>query len=174
MDPRPTNPKDLVGRKKPQLWLIPGPGLIHLSLAFKNGGDKYGPYNWRDNAVLGTVYVDAALRHLHEYLDGQDLASDSGVHHLAHAAACCFIILDALETGNLKDDRPTKGPTSDLIERFKLDKTDSCTTGSDGSFTASPGPEPKRSVSTGLRPIPPGTQLYYAPTSPKEGRTEES
>src|SRR6185369_16987370 len=55
------------------------------------------------------------LRHLAEFLDGANTASDSGIHHLAHAKACCGIVLDALETGNLIDDRPAKGAASRLL-----------------------------------------------------------
>lgn len=113
-----TNPKDLIGIKKPPLWLIPGGGLIHTAMAFKDGAKKYEPYNWRDKDVRATVYIDAALRHLHAYLDGEDLAQDSGVHHLGHAAACLFIILDAAGTGNLLDDRPRPGATPTLIKQF--------------------------------------------------------
>ena len=115
-----TNPKDLIGIKKPQLWLVPPSALIHEAMAMKNGADKYGAYNWREKKVRVVIYIDAALRHLQQYLDGEDLATDSGVHHLGHARACCGIILDALETGNLIDDRPTKGKAPQLIERLTI------------------------------------------------------
>jgi hypothetical protein len=55
------------------------------------------------------VYVDAALRHLNAWFDGEQEASDSGVHHLGHARACMAILLDAEATGNLIDDRPAEG-----------------------------------------------------------------
>jgi hypothetical protein len=113
-----TNPKDLIGIKKPALWLIPGAGLIHTAKAFEDGAKKYEPYNWRDKDVRATVYIAAALRHLHSYLDGEDVASDSGVHHLGHAAACMYILLDASATGNLIDDRPKQGPFSELVRKF--------------------------------------------------------
>ncbi len=115
-----TNPKDLIGITKPQLWLVPSAGIIHEAMAMKNGADKYGAYNWREKKVRAVIYIDAALRHLQQDLDGEDMACDSNWHHLAHARACCGIILDALETGNLIDDRPTKGKAAQVIERLTI------------------------------------------------------
>lgn len=51
-------------------------------------------------------------------MDGEDYALDSGCHHAAHAAACMGIVLDALATGNLIDDRPTRGAASALIDQL--------------------------------------------------------
>jgi len=113
-----TNPKDLVGVKKPPLHLVPPALVLHTSQAMANGAAKYGPFNWREHPVKMTVYVGAAMRHLAELLDGENVARDSKVHHAAHVSACMAIILDALETGNLIDDRPTKGCASDVIERM--------------------------------------------------------
>lgn len=112
------NPKTVVGMQKPRLSLIPPAALIHAARAMENGADKYGPYNWRDNKVSSMIYVDAAMRHLLSWVDGEEVAQDSGVHHLAHAIACCAIILDAHESGNLVDNRPTKGVAADLIARL--------------------------------------------------------
>lgn len=123
-----TNPKDLLGMKKPPLWLNPRAALLWMAKAFEFGaygvnalGEKirekgYGPYNWREKKVSATVYIAAAERHLAEYLDGDNVADDSKVKHLGHAMACCAIILDAEENGNLIDDRPPKGPASKLIK----------------------------------------------------------
>lgn len=113
-----TNPKDLVGAKKPPLSLIPPVGLIHEAMALKNGADKYGAYNWRSKKVQSMIYIDAILRHAQCYLDGENYAEDSKVHHLAHIKACCSILLDATETGNLIDNRPPKGNAAEVIGRL--------------------------------------------------------
>jgi hypothetical protein len=113
-----TNPKDLIGLTKPRLDLVPPALIIHVAKAMENGAKKFSPFNWRDKKVRSTIYIAAAMRHLLQYLDGEDCASDSGVHHLAHAAACCGIVLDAQAAGALIDDRPTKGPASALIASF--------------------------------------------------------
>lgn len=114
-----SNPKDLLGQQRVPLWLIPGPALIHQALAHRNGAVKYGPFNWRENGVHVSIYTSAAMRHLLDYIDGEDRAVDSRVHHLAHAAACCNILLDCTELGNLIDDRPLPAPTAGLSERAR-------------------------------------------------------
>lgn len=112
------NPKDIIGATKPDLSLVPPAGSIHVATAMQNGADKYGAYNWRDKKVQAMTYLAAAKRHIDSYLDGEEVAEDSGVHHLAHAAACMFIVLDAIETGNLVDNRPTAGAAAALIKRL--------------------------------------------------------
>lgn len=135
------NPKDLVGIKKPPVHLVPAAGIIEMAMAMKNGALKYGPYNWRSHPVNLTVYIGAAQRHLLQLLDGEDKADDSGCHHAAHVAACMAIILDAIATGNLIDDRPVKGAASKLI--------DSLTTKGDG-----PTHPAKGDISDPVVPVP--------------------
>lgn len=115
---RSSNPKDIIGIKKPRLSLIPPSALIYESLAMGDGAVKYGPYNWRDKKVLLSVYIDALKRHVDSFWDGEFLTRDSGVPHLGAARACLGIIIDALETGCLMDDRPIPGKASDLIDRY--------------------------------------------------------
>ena len=113
-----TNPKDLLGVKKPRLSLVPPAGFVYAALAMANGADKYGPYNWRDKKVQTMIYLEAAMRHILSYQDGEECAKDSGIPHLGHALACLLIIIDAKETGNLLDNRPKTGPMAELIERY--------------------------------------------------------
>jgi Domain of unknown function (DUF5664) len=104
------NPKDLFGNKKVSITKLPQVAVLHGAHAMMNGADKYGPYNWRDRAVIASIYIDAAMRHLMTWFEREETAEDSGVHHLGHAIACCAILLDAQATGNLLDDRPTVNP----------------------------------------------------------------
>lgn len=110
------NPKDLVGQTKAQLWLIPPAASISLAEALTDGARKYQPYNWREKGVRTSVYLSAAQRHILAFLDGEDVAADSGVSHLGHAMACFAIVLDSMAQGNVVDDRPTKGKASELLE----------------------------------------------------------
>lgn len=103
------NPKDLLGSKKISISKLPPVSIFHAAMAMMNGAEKYGPYNWRAKNVQAEIYVDAALRHIFEWFEGEEIAEDSGVHHLGHAIACCAILLDAQENGNLIDDRPICG-----------------------------------------------------------------
>lgn len=113
-----TNPKDLLGIKKVSMTKVPPAAILYTALAMQDGARKYGPYNWRENKVIASIYVDACLRHLMSWHDGEECAADSGFPHLAHALACIAIIVDAKETGNLVDDRPTPGVMAELIARW--------------------------------------------------------
>ena len=125
-----TNPKDLLGTKKvPNLSVIPSASIIYEGLAMRYGAYEapladgksfgYGPHNWREKKVKASIYVDACIRHLMSWVDGEANASDSGVPHLGHAKACLGILADAIESGNLVDDRPKAGPAATLLERLK-------------------------------------------------------
>ncbi len=111
------NPKDQIGLTKAPLRLVPPALVIEVAAAMKNGAEKYGPYNWREQAVSLNVYIEAALRHIYAFMDGEEVAEDSGVKHIAHAAACLGIILDAASIDKLIDDRPTPGAAATLMGR---------------------------------------------------------
>jgi Domain of unknown function (DUF5664) len=112
-----SNPKDLLGVSKPSMSKIPYIALLHESLAMMDGGGKYGPYNWRDNKVVASIYIDALNRHIAAWFEGEEEAEDSGCHHLGHARACLGILLDAMETGNLIDDRPVTETSKGVLAR---------------------------------------------------------
>lgn len=112
------NPKTRFGLKKPAMSSVPPVALIHVMRAMADGRRKYGMMNWREMKVSSTIYYDAAMRHLMAWFDREEVAKDSGVHHLGHAMACMAIILDAQACGQLNDDRPPPGQFSALIESF--------------------------------------------------------
>lgn len=112
------NPKDALGAAKVDPSVVPPSAELHLATAMMDGAVKYGPFNWRDNPVQARVYYAAARRHLSQWLDGEDFDPISNVHHLAHAMACCAIVLDAYENGNLDDNRPTRGASGEMIRSF--------------------------------------------------------
>lgn len=113
-----TNPKDILGMKKPPLRLVPPIAELYLSRAMSFGAKRYGPWNWRGNKVLMSVYIEAAKRHLLALLDGQDLDDESGLPHQAHVMACMAIILDAEAVGAMVDDRNKSGKVADLIKQL--------------------------------------------------------
>ena len=113
-----TNPKDILGLRRPPLRLVPPALSLFVSRVMGLGAQKYGPYNWRDKKVRLTVYLEAAMRHLHAVLDGEDNDPESRISHEAHVAACMGIILDARACGCLIDDRPTPGPAARLIKEL--------------------------------------------------------
>jgi len=113
-----TNPKDLFGIEKVSITKLPPVAVLHAAHAMMNGASKYGPYNWRDKKVVAAIYIDAALRHLLSWFEGEEIAQDSGVHHLGHAMACAAILLDAQSTGNLLDDRPGRGHFTETLQQL--------------------------------------------------------
>lgn len=109
------NPKDAVGRKKDPIHLVPTESIRVCSHAMKygafeakrvDGKQGYGPYNWRETKVSYNIYLDATIRHSLKLLDGEDLDPDSLIHHLGHIMANAAILIDALKTNSLVDDRP--------------------------------------------------------------------
>jgi hypothetical protein len=100
------NPKDIAGKAKPQLGLIPTGAMAPVAQAMANGL-KYGPYNWRYKPIGHMAYLHALLRHIQAVIGGEDIDPESGAPHLAHVAATAMIVLDAKSVGTLKEDRPT-------------------------------------------------------------------
>lgn len=113
------NPKTRLGQKKPSITAIPPTALFHLAMAMMDGERKYGLHNWKEKDVPARIYIDAAVRHLLAWADGEEIADDSKCHHVAHAMACCCIILDAMEQGCLIDDRSIPGKTSEVLKRLQ-------------------------------------------------------
>lgn len=101
------NPKDAIGRAKAPMHLVPPALYAPVAEVMRLGAEKYGPYNWRLEAVNLTVYLDAMKRHWDAVVDGQWLDAESKRPHLAHVAANCGIILDALKHHKLNVDLVT-------------------------------------------------------------------
>lgn len=116
--PKAENPKDQAARGKVKLSRLPSAGLIHTALAIEDGAAKYGAFNWRETPIEALTYVDAIVRHLSKWTDGEDFEADSGIHHFGHAAATLMILMDAMECGTLTDNRPPPGKAADLLARY--------------------------------------------------------
>lgn len=112
------NPKSKFGVKKVPMHLVPPSAMTYMALAFGNGAAKYGAYNWRGTNIAASVYYAAALRHLMAWWDGEQIASDSKLPHLAHALACLALLVEGTEVGNLVDDRPINGVASKVMEKY--------------------------------------------------------
>jgi hypothetical protein len=107
---KPSNPKQGLGVLKFAMSLVSFPVLANLSLAMLEGALKYGRHNYRMAGVKASVYVDATLRHIFAFWEGQDLDPDSkiGLHHLDKAIASLVVMRDAMILGKFNDDRPPK------------------------------------------------------------------
>jgi len=102
------NPKDAAAHTKCPLHLLPPSACRATAWALADGAEKYGPWSWRTAPIRATVYVSAAQRHLLAWMDGEQSAPDSGLHHIAHAIAGLMILLDAEAHGSVIDDRPCR------------------------------------------------------------------
>lgn len=108
-------PKDLSYGKKPPLSLVPPSAIIYASKALEDGARKRSAYNWRNSKISIMQTLDKTLRHLYKYLDGQDEDEESGLPELSHAIADLCVLIDAIETDSVEDDRPKYGVTAALL-----------------------------------------------------------
>lgn len=149
------NPKDLFGSVKVSFTKVSAIALAHCAFAMMDGARKYGPYNWRAKPVIVSIYIDAAMRHILAFFEGERLASDSKAHHLGHAMACCAILLDAEAHGCLIDDRPNgKAVFSRVLEELSaLIKAaqDERKAAEEAKAKAEAGPRPLRRPKKGCR-----------------------
>lgn len=89
---------------KPDLSLIPYGSACEIARGFMYGERRYGRNNFRTGLAYSRT-VAAAQRHLGRFFDGESIDPDSGVHHLALAAASCIMALQNCLDGTGIDDR---------------------------------------------------------------------
>jgi len=100
------DPKKKAGELKDPLHLLPTVAMRKTAHVLALGARKYGVYNWRySDGIKASTYVAAIMRHLTQFMDGEIVADESGISHLAHIMATCSILLDAEHAGHLIDDR---------------------------------------------------------------------
>ena len=119
MSSKDTNPKDAVGTRKVGICTLSFVVLLELALAIFEGARKYGRFNWREDGVRSSVYIDALFRHVGAWQEGEEIDEDSGMSHLIKAQACLHILRDAQIRGKMVDDRPpgTRGFVKALNEK---------------------------------------------------------
>lgn len=111
---KPTNPKDLLGARKVPLSTVPFAVMMEVGLALLEGMCKYGRHNFRAIGVRASVYYDAAMGHMGDWWEGDDIDQDSGLSHITKAIASLVVLRDAMIQEKLTDDRP---PRSKLFKR---------------------------------------------------------
>lgn len=115
-----TNPKDAVGIAKVPLSTVSAPVMAEVGLAMLEGARKYGRHNYRVAGVRGSVYYDAAQRHLMAWWEGQDIDPASGLSHITKAIATLVVLRDAMMNDKLVDDRPPAAANQNWVEDFNL------------------------------------------------------
>lgn len=124
-----TNPKDVIGMKKAPISTLSGPVLFEMGLGMLEGARKYGRHNYRAMGTSATVYYDAAIGHLVDWFEGEDLDPDTGLSHVTKAMTALLVLRDSMLMGNWMDDRPLRNPNKlykksfnpkakEIIERY--------------------------------------------------------
>jgi len=99
---------DLGGKKfdqgKAPLGMLPRVALEQEAQVMEFGAKKYGKFNYRKGMKWSRL-IDAALRHIYAFADGQDKDEETGLSHLAHARCCLGFLLDYEANSLGEDDR---------------------------------------------------------------------
>lgn len=99
---------------KVPLDLVPPEALEIMAMAFKDGADKYGPRDWEHTHQWSVRERLAAIqRHVSSYSLGQDIAPDSGLHHMSHVMADAAMIYTAYVREMYVDDRDIRLDSSE-------------------------------------------------------------
>ena len=83
---------------------LPAESLLEVGRVSTYGVQKYGLYNWQRGQPWGNC-TGAALRHIYQFMSGEDRDPESGVHHLAHACWNLLALIWYQKKGLGKDDR---------------------------------------------------------------------
>lgn len=91
---------------KMRFSLLPLPFVKAVCSVMEYGAEKYGEGNWKRGMAWSRLY-DACHRHLHAFWDTNESDKDeeSGLSHLAHAAACLVMLFMFSWWGTGDDDR---------------------------------------------------------------------
>ncbi|WP_174068441.1 dATP/dGTP diphosphohydrolase domain-containing protein [Agrobacterium tumefaciens] len=110
-----TNPKDGIGIKKwRQFATLPMTVMCEVGVAMLEGAAKYGRHNYRVSGVKASVYVDAAVGHIMQWWEGEDIDDDSKLSHITKAISSLVVLRDAMIQQQLNDDRPPKAKLDDV------------------------------------------------------------
>ena len=94
---------------KPPLALISRIALEEEAKVMEFGRQKYGTHNWRAGMDFSRL-MDAALRHMYAFADGEDMDKETGLSHLAHARCCMAFLLEYQGVKVGTDDRFKREP----------------------------------------------------------------
>lgn len=93
---------------KPKLSLLSTRWLLAVGEVLNYGAKKYAPDNWR-KGMKHRRLIDASLRHLLAYSNGDDVDPESGLPHLAHLACSAMFLYELSLDRPEDDDRWKKG-----------------------------------------------------------------
>jgi len=71
---------------KPDLSLVPTEAIFEMAKALTFGAKKYSRYNFREGMDISRP-ISASLRHIYQFLDGEDVDEETQCIHLGNAMA---------------------------------------------------------------------------------------
>lgn len=83
-------------------------------------GCKYGGFNYRCVGNIDAMdYTDAAMRHITDYVEGQDIDphSPAKLHNITKAITSLVVLRDSMLSGTYNDNRPPR-----ILEHGWLDR----------------------------------------------------
>lgn len=89
---------------KPPISLIPRQAIEGCAQAFAYGAKKYGTHNYRKGISYSRL-LDACMRHVVAFADGEDKDPESDLSHIYHALACLSMLSYMESLGEGYDDR---------------------------------------------------------------------
>lgn len=89
---------------KAPMNLLDGKFLEEVAHVLGFGAQKYGMWNFKNGHQLSRL-ISAALRHITQFNEGQDLDEETKRSHLAHATCCLMFAFYNLNNKPENDDR---------------------------------------------------------------------
>lgn len=89
---------------KPDMSLMPSDAFFEICAVWSFGQKKYAAFNWTKGFAHRRP-VAAAVRHIYQWLAGEDKDPESGYSHLAHACCCLIMVISFQKRGTGTDDR---------------------------------------------------------------------
>lgn len=80
------------GTKPERYDLVPSDAMDEVARVYGYGANKYAPRNWEKGYDWG-LSVAALERHVSKFKQLEDIDTESGLHHLAHAAFHCLALI---------------------------------------------------------------------------------
>lgn len=74
---------DRFNEGKPKWSLVHYRSLIPMIRVLEYGCKKYSPDNWKKGLDLKEI-LESMQRHLAALMDGEEIDSESGIHHMGH------------------------------------------------------------------------------------------
>lgn len=114
-----SDPKSAAATTRLSMSLFPDTAIAYGALGMTEGNYKYRGYNYRDEGVSVSTYIDALKRHTAKFYAGDWEDPKTGVPHLASMISCCAILIDGFVKGNINDDRPPAIDMQALLDEFE-------------------------------------------------------